>query len=142
MRSVLLAAVFAIGCASHTTPTATPPHQGPAVGSSPLLTSSFRDPATGQWVSGPGILGPKAIYAPVADFPAAASRDRAAGDVLMDVVVDATGKVISVMVTKSVRADVDGSATATVKGWRFEAAQKGGTPVAALITVSMSFNVK
>jgi TonB family protein len=66
-------------------------------------------------VSGPGIVGPRAIYAPTADFTDAARRDRVTGIVVMSVVVDATGRVESVSVFESLRDDLDRSAVTAMR---------------------------
>jgi TonB family protein len=103
---------------------------------------SFQDPATGHMISGPGVVGPKATYSPSPSYPPSALKDRMAGEVAMEGVVDENGRVQSVRVTRSLRADLDDSAVATLKTWRFEPARKDGQAVPARINVTMSFNVK
>jgi Ca-activated chloride channel homolog len=103
---------------------------------------SFRDPATGAAISGPGVVGPKAVYSPIAGYTQSALKDRITGEVFMEAVVDANGRVQSVRVTRSVRADLDDSAVATLKTWRFEPARKDGQAVPAQIIVTMAFNLK
>jgi periplasmic protein TonB len=153
LASVWLVASVFIGvaaCASHAKPAAAPPapppgpqrSAAPGPGFSPNPPPSFLDPATGKMVSGPGIVGPRAIYAPTADFTDAARRDRVTGIVVMSVVVDATGRVESVSVFESLRDDLDRSAVTAMKTWRFEPAQNNGKTVPARINVEMSFNLK
>ena len=60
----------------------------------------------------------------------------------MEAVVDEAGRVQNVRVTRSVRPDLDDSAVATLKTWRFEPAWKDGHAAAAQIQISMTFNVK
>jgi Ca-activated chloride channel family protein len=103
---------------------------------------SFRDPATGATISGPGVVGPKAVYSPSPRYPQSAMKDRISGEVFMEAVVDETGRVQSARVTRSLRADLDDSAVATLKTWRFEPARRDGQAVPAQIIVTMSFNLK
>ena len=60
----------------------------------------------------------------------------------MEAVVDETGRVQRARVTRSLRADLDDNAVATLKTWRFEPARRDGQAVPAQIVVTMSFNVK
>jgi TonB family protein len=107
---------------------------------SPIAPGTFRDPATGEAVRGPG--GPRAVFQPRPDYTQEALRARVSGDVLMSLIVDATGRVDSVRVIRSLRPDLDDSAVRTMRTWRFEPARRDGTAVAAQIEVSMSFYVK
>jgi TonB family protein len=107
-----------------------------------MTPGEFRNPATGEMVRGPGVVGPRAVYQPRPDYPDTALRDRVSGDVFMSVLVDATGRVEAVTVTKSVRPDLDESAVKTMKTWRFEPARKDGVAVPALVNASMNFYAK
>ena len=103
---------------------------------------SFWDPVTGAAIGGPGVVAPKAVYSPPPPYTSSALKDRITGEVFMEVVVDETGRVQRARVTRSVRTDLDDSALATVKTWRFEPARKDGQAVAARLVVTMSFNVR
>ena len=103
---------------------------------------SFRDVVTGAMISGPGVVGPKAVYSPTARYPQSALQDRISGEVFMEAVVDETGRVQSVRVTRSVRPDLDDSAVATLKTWRFDPARKDGQAMAAQVTITLTFNVR
>jgi len=87
------------------------------------------------------VSGPQAIYSPQAPYPSAALRERISGQVVMEVVVDAEGRVQSARVTKSLRADFDDRAIMAVKTWRFEPARRDGR-APALVTISMDFSVR
>jgi TonB family protein len=97
---------------------------------------------TGQLVSGPGVTGPRAVFAPSAEYTDAARRDRITGTVVMSIVVDATGRVESASVARPLRDDLDASALTAIRTWRFEPAQNNGKTVAAKINVEMTFNLK
>ena len=53
------------------------------------------------------------------------------GDVILDVVIDADGKVASLTTTKGLGFGVDEVVVATVQGWLFQPATKDGKPVAS-----------
>jgi periplasmic protein TonB len=103
---------------------------------------SFIDAVTGQLVSGPGVTGPRAVFAPSAEYTDAARRDRITGTVVMSIVVDATGRVESASVARPLRDDLDASALTAIRTWRFEPAQNNGKTAAAKINVEMTFNLK
>ena len=103
---------------------------------------SLRDPTTRETITGVGVSGPRSIYSPKAPYPPAALRERISGQVVMEVVVDAEGRVESARVTKSLRADFDDRAIEAVKTWRFEPARRDGRAVPALLTISMEFSVR
>ena len=93
-------------------------------------------------VSGPGVVGPRAVYSPTPTYPQSALKDRMTGQVFMEAVVDEAGRVQSVRVTRSLRQDFDDSAVETLKTWSFEPARKDGQAMAAKLTITMSFNVR
>lgn len=53
------------------------------------------------------------------------------GDVVLDVVIDADGRIAHLSVDKSLGAAVDGQVIATVQQWTFTPAKRNGTPVAS-----------
>jgi Ca-activated chloride channel family protein len=147
-------AALAVACGSCETParnasaTPTAPLEAPGRPVSPrpavpaVAPPSFRDPVTGAMVSGPGVVGPRAVYSPTPTYPQSALKDRITGQVFMEAVVDEAGRVQSVRVTRSLRQDLDDSAVETLKTWRFEPARRDGQAMAAQLTITMSFNVR
>ena len=55
----------------------------------------------------------------------------AAGDVVLDAVIDAEGHVTKLSVAKSLGANVDQQVIATVETWTFSPATRNGTPIAS-----------
>ena len=53
------------------------------------------------------------------------------GDVVLDALIDAQGKVANLSVTKSLGPDVDSQVMATVRTWTFTPATRNGTPIAS-----------
>lgn len=55
----------------------------------------------------------------------------ASGDVVLDALIDAQGKIANLSVSKSLGADVDQQVMATVRTWTFTPATRNGTPIAS-----------
>jgi periplasmic protein TonB len=55
----------------------------------------------------------------------------ASGDVVLDALIDAQGKITKLSVTKSLGANVDQQVIATVQTWTFTPATRNGTPIAS-----------
>jgi protein TonB len=53
------------------------------------------------------------------------------GDVVLDALIDAQGKVANLSISKSLGADVDQQVIATVRTWTFTPATRNGTPIAS-----------
>jgi TonB family protein len=67
---------------------------------------------------------------------------QAQGEVWIDCVVLPDGTVGDVRVARSFRPDLDAQAMAAAKQWRFKPATRNGQPVAALVSLSMTFTLK
>ena len=68
--------------------------------------------------------------------------DRVEGVVRMEAVVAEDGTVRGIRVLKSVHPDLDASAAAAAKQWRFRPARRDGQPVAVVVTIELSFRIK
>lgn len=73
------------------------------------------------------------------EYPPALLREGVSGIVTVQVIIDASGKVIERSVTKSTRRDFDHPALEAVGKWKFKPAAKHGTPVASRIVIPISF---
>ena len=72
-------------------------------------------------------------------YPQLALRARIGGIVLLRVLVSETGKPLEIQVLKGVAGGLTDSAVNAVRGWRFEPATRGGTPVRAWTTIPIPF---
>ena len=88
-----------------------------------------------------GITLPRVLDRPSPFYAVEPMRRRITGVVSLEVVLDPAGKVGDVRVLKSLDTDLDESAIATVRRWRFSAATLNGVPVPVLISVDMSFSL-
>ena len=93
--------------------------------------------------AGPDVVPPQAISKTPPTYPALAARQRQAGVVTMDVLVDENGTVQDVKVTKGIKPDLglDAAAVAAVRTWRFRPATKNGVRVKVHITLTTTFKL-
>jgi protein TonB len=77
------------------------------------------------------------------NYPEASRRRGEQGIVLLELSVDANGRVIDVRVTESSGfSALDAAAVETLREWRFRPAQRGGMPVAGSITTAVHFRLE
>lgn len=74
---------------------------------------------------------PRPTAQPGPQFPFEPSRDRTSGGVILELAVDAKGKLQDVKVVRSTHATFAKAALTAVRKWKFEPAQKDGQAVAA-----------
>jgi TonB family protein len=72
-------------------------------------------------------------------YPAGAERSEGGAIVLLSVLVSEKGEPLRVEVARGVRPDLDQAAVTAVRQWLFDPGRKGGTPVAAWMTVAVPF---
>ena len=88
-----------------------------------------------------GATAPIAIYRPDPDFSDEARKARLQGTVVLDIIVDETGKARNIRVRQSLGLGLDEQAIKTLQLWRFKPGTKGGRPVAVWATVHVGFHL-
>lgn len=88
---------------------------------------------------GPDVIPPKPINKIYAKYPDAARVRKLEGTVRLNVLVDETGRVLDIKVTKSAHPMLDEAVVKAYQQWTFQPATKKGVPVKVWITVAMSF---
>ena len=89
-----------------------------------------------------GVTPPVAIFQPDPEYSEKARHDRLQGEVVLSVVVSATGRPEMIrLLGKRLGSGLDEQAIATVSRWEFEPGKKNGQPVAVMIAVEMSFHL-
>lgn len=73
------------------------------------------------------------------EYPATALADRLEGQVLVDVLVDTTGKVQDAAVCQSLRSDADSAALEAARAWRFSVPTVHGKPVTTGVHLCIRF---
>ena len=74
-------------------------------------------------------------------YPPTAQSARIEGPVVLDAVIDATGRVTDVRVTRSIPL-LDQAAIDAVRQWRFTPTLLNGEPVSILLTVTVRFTLQ
>jgi TonB family protein len=87
------------------------------------------------------VLPPHATYTPEPSLSATAPHHKFHGTVILQVVIDKTGRVAKVRLERALGYDLDDNAMEGVRIWRFDPATKDGKPVAIVMNIEVSFNV-
>ncbi len=96
------------------------------------------------YTPGNGVSLPQATRQVKADYTAEAKANRIEGNVFLDVIVLADGKVGDVKVAKSLDTiyGLDANAVKAMKQWEFKPGTKDGKPVAVRVHVEMTFSLR
>ena len=87
-----------------------------------------------------GMQAPRKIVNVPPHYPPHAQAARVEGTVVLDAVIDSTGRVTDVRVTRSVNL-LDQAAIDAVRQWRFTPTLLNGEPVSILLTVTVRFTL-
>ncbi len=87
-----------------------------------------------------GIAPPVPISMPTPIYPAIARTARVDGIVILDVVIDETGRVTGAKVLRSIPL-LDKAAIDAITSWRYEPARLNGIPIAISMTVTVRFTL-
>jgi periplasmic protein TonB len=87
-----------------------------------------------------GMQAPRKIVNVPPRYPTHAQQAHLEGVVVLDAVIDATGRVTDVHVTRSIQA-LDQAAIDAVRQWRFTPTLLNGEPVSILLTVTVRFTL-
>jgi TonB family protein len=95
----------------------------------------------GAYHGGNGVSQPKLMHKVEPDYSKAARAAKLQGVVVLQVVVDANGKVMNPRVMKSLGLGLDEKAIGAVRKWKFAPGYKDGKPVAVAVTVEVNFRL-
>jgi TonB family protein len=90
---------------------------------------------------GHGVIAPKPLKTPDPPYPPGSSRAGHTGTVVVMLIVDPKGNPTSVILTRSVGADLDEAAIKAIRGWKFAPATFKGSPVPVSVHVEMNFTL-
>lgn len=88
-----------------------------------------------------GIQAPRKLVDVAPRYPALARESRVEGIVILDVIIDETGNVMSTRVLRSVGL-LDQAAVDAVKQWKFTPARLNGEAIPIVMTVTVSFRLQ
>lgn len=121
----------------------TPPlPNGWATASNPLfvaITPLKRLSAPAIWPVGGEITPPKELSRAQPRFPPEAKSEGRTGVVVFDVVIDASGAVAAVEISRHADPDFELAALEAVRQWRYQPATRNGAPVAVWFSITMRF---
>jgi protein TonB len=93
------------------------------------------------YVIGRDVQPPQAIFTPEPTFPDKASTENYQGVVILNMVVDATGRVQNIHVIRAMGMGMEEAAVSVVeKKWRLKPAQRDKKPVAVEMNIEVAFN--
>jgi TonB family protein len=88
-----------------------------------------------------GDVPPRIVSTVDPEYTEAARKEKIQGVVTVEVVVTPQGKPCPVRIVRSLRPELDRNAAKAVEKWTFQAAQRDGKPVAAVVVVEVSFRL-
>ena len=111
---------------------------------SPLLAGTGSDapppPPGSRSTIGGQLQPPRLISSPAATYPPNARRQRVQGEVVMDALVDETGKVVETTVISG-PVVLQSAAREAVRSWRYAPARLNGDPIPVHTTVNVRFSL-
>ncbi len=90
---------------------------------------------------GCGIKAPHTIRQQEPEYSERARKKKISGTVQLSAVVDSSGNVRDIQVTKSLERSLDQQAIAALQKWKFQPASKDGQPVAVRLDIEMEFRL-
>ena len=87
------------------------------------------------------VQAPRCTYQPDPPYTDEARLAKYRGTTTLTVVVDATGQVPWIRVSRPLGMGLDEQAAATISTWKFDPALRDGTPVAVQINIEVTFNL-
>ncbi len=87
------------------------------------------------------VVAPKVIHKVVPQYTEAARKAHVTGAVILQAIIDETGKVTDTEVLRSLREDLDEVAVQAVRQWQFEPATLDGKPVAVYYNLTINFQL-
>lgn len=75
------------------------------------------------------------------DYPASMRHDGIEGEVLVELLVDETGRVIDAKIVRSTHHDFEGPVLRAVSRWRFDSGTRHGTPVKFRMIAPLNFSL-
>ncbi len=118
--------------------------QVPAAGMADVLGVPDGPPGmgSGPYQIGGAIKAPERVFAADPVYPEEAREGRVQGVVILQTIIDTSGKVSNVRVLKGLPSGLTESAVEAVRQWRFRPATLEGKPVAVYYLVTVTFSVQ
>jgi len=95
----------------------------------------------GAFKVGGGVTAPTLLYKVEPEYSEEARKAKYQGTVVLNVIVDPSGKATDLKVTKSLGLGLDEKAIEAVKKWKFKPGYKDGKPVAVVASIEVNFRL-
>jgi TonB family protein len=95
----------------------------------------------GVYRPGGSVTSPRLTQQVRPSYTEEALRQRVQGSVILEAVIDRTGRPTRIHVVTSLDAGLDQEAIVAASQWRFEPGRLGGTPVEVLVTIALDFRI-
>jgi protein TonB len=95
----------------------------------------------GVYRIGGGVSAPVLLYQPEPEFSEEARKAKVAGDVIVSIQVDPTGRPIHVHIARGIGMGLDEKALEAVRQYKFKPAMKDGKPVTVEMNVDVNFQI-
>jgi len=89
----------------------------------------------------PSIEKPVRLYSPLPPYTPVARQARRQGRMVLEAVIDETGRVVDLKVLKGLGMGLDQSALKTIATWRFEPARRKGRPIPVIYNLEINFRL-
>ncbi len=90
---------------------------------------------------GGGVSAPQVLYKVDPEYSEEARKAKYSGTVVLQLIVDATGKARDIKVVRSLGLGLDEKAIEAVNKWKFRPGIKNGQPVAVMATIEVNFRL-
>ena len=90
---------------------------------------------------GGGVSAPVVLYKVEPEYSEEARKAKYAGTVVLQLIVDTTGKAQSIKVTRSLGLGLDENAIQAVNKWKFRPGYRNGQPVPVIATIEVNFRL-
>jgi TonB family protein len=95
----------------------------------------------GVFRAGGGVSAPVVLYKVDPEYSEEARKAKYAGTVVLQLIVDATGKAQNIRVVRSLGLGLDENAIEAVNKWKFRPGSRNGHPVAVIATIEVNFRL-
>jgi TonB family protein len=95
----------------------------------------------GAFKVGGGVTAPSLLYKVEPEYSEEARKAKYQGTVVLNVIVDASGKAINPQIIRSLGLGLDEKAVEAVKKWKFKPGYKDGKPVAVIAQIEVNFRL-
>jgi TonB family protein len=92
-------------------------------------------------MQGGGVSAPVVLYKVDPEYSEEARKAKYSGTVVLQLVVDSSGKAQNIHVVRSLGLGLDEKAIEAVNKWKFRPGYKGGQPVAVQATIEVNFRL-